>query len=154
MELKFIAYHPHPEFALYENNKMVAESKLDTEANAFRIKCFNTRRVFLIYEEVIKNRPVTTLVNEYNVPLASITDTSFGNNSGTIEMEGLFYKYRVNGMNEIHIYNAGSSSSLLACTLQVDEKLLSMDNYMNFILFSLVWFMYSSKEAKVSMQLV
>ncbi len=154
MELRFTTYHPHPEFTLFENNEIVAQSKLDTDANAFRINCFNIRRVFLIYNEVIKNKPVTTLVNEYSVPLASLKDTTFSNNAGTIEMEESLYKYRVDDLKEIYIYKAGSSSSLLSCKLHVDEKLFSLDDHINFILFSLVWFIYTSSEEKVSAQLV
>jgi hypothetical protein len=154
MELRFTTYRPHPEFTLYENNKIVAQSKLDTDANAFRIKCFNTRRVFLIYNEVIKNKPVTTLLNEYSVPLASLIDTTFGNNAGTIEMEDSLYKYQINDSKEIHIYKASSSVSLFSCKLLIDEKLFSLDNHMNFILFSLVWFIYSAKGEKISAQSV
>ena len=155
MELNFTTYHPHPEFTLYENNKIVAQSKLDTDTNAFRIKCFNTRRVFLIYDEVIKNKSITTLLNEYSVPLASIVDVGFGGNTGTIEMENILYKYRITAdLKEINIYKANSPASLLACTIQVDEKLFSLDNYINFILFSLVWFVYYSKEIRISREIV
>lgn len=148
MELKFTAYHPYPEFMLYDKDKIVAQSKLDLDAKAFRIRCFNTRRAFLIYDEVIKNKPVTTLLNKYSHPLAKLINTGIGNNAGTIELEGSFYNYRINDSKEVIIYKSNSTDSLLTCIVRADEKMFSLENYMNYILFSLVWFIYSSKEAK------
>jgi|GEM_PF-5442895 len=144
MELRFTTYEPHPEFMLYEDKKVVAQSRLDTGANAFRIKCFNTRRVFLIYHEMVRSKPVTRLVNEYNVPMASLLDVRFGDHSGTIELEGLRYQYRVNELSEIQLFRSDSPDTLLSCKLQVDEMLFSLDHHINYILFSLVWFMYCS----------
>ena len=104
---------------------------------------------------MIKNKSVTTLLNEYSVPLASIIDTGFGGNTGTIEMENTLYKYRIGAdLKEINIYKANSPAALLACKVQVDKKLFSLANYINFILFSLVWFVYSSKEIRIAGEIV
>jgi hypothetical protein len=73
MKIFFISNKLYPEFKAYEENEMVIHIKIDTQTQAFRITCFDTRRVFFIEDTIIKKTKVTTLLTEYSQQLGLLT---------------------------------------------------------------------------------
>ncbi len=152
MEIKFISYEPYPEFVVYEGGQMAIHVKLDIETDAFRIECFDQKRVFFIYDEIIKNKPVVTLLNEYSQQLGCMTKNTI-QNSGEIEIESISYIYNLNKpLKKITILK-NSEHPVLLCTLEMKEWPFPNKIYLNYILFSLSWFVHLRKEIKLSHQL-
>ncbi len=154
MKIKLISYKPYPEFSISESDKLQMHIKLDINANAFRIKYKDSRRVFFIYEETVKNKSVTTLLNEYSQQLGSIATNELSPDSGQLEIEGESYIYRLNNSSqEIKIFKNDPFQSTLVCSASLSDWPSPSHFSINYIMFSIGWFIYMGKEKEVALQL-
>src|SRR5436853_7619603 len=96
MNILFISNKLYPEFEVYENKKLIVHIKIDDASRAFRIKFEDTRRVFLIADEVIRKTKIVTLLNEYSQQLGFLTKGNSSGSAGEIEIEGTQYTYGLN----------------------------------------------------------
>ena len=154
MNIKFISHKPFLEFEVYDEDKKVIHIKVDTETQAFRIKCKDNMRVFFIADEVVKKSKITTLLNEYSQQLGSLTKSKSDNNSGEIEIEGVQYIYKMNDgfLKEINLFKPNSFKPTLSCKLEIGELSFLNKNYINYILFALAWFTFLTKEQATFVQ--
>lgn len=148
MIIKFISGKPHPEFEVIEDDNLAMHIKLDVETQGFRIKFKDKRRVFFISNEVIKKNKVTTLLNEYSQQLGSLTESKINDNEGEIEIEQRLYNYKLSDdfLKEINLSEQDSGEVVLSCKLGNGELSLLKKNYLNYILFSLAWFAFLTKQ--------
>jgi len=154
MKIKFISRESHPEFEVYEGNKMVIQIKIDNEIQAFRIRCQDNRRVFFIANEEVKKNKITTLLNEYSQPLGSITKSKSGINTGRIEIERVSYTYKLSGNSgkEISLFAHNNYQPVLSCQLEMEQSSFLHEDYISYLLFSLVWFKFLTTEQATFVQ--
>jgi hypothetical protein len=148
MKIIFVSNKPFPEFEIYEENKMVIHIKIDTQTQAFRVKCLGNRRVFFIEDEVIRKTEITTLLNEYSQQLGFLTRNKLDINSGEIEIEGDQYSYRLNDdlLKEINLFELNNYQPVLSCKIEAGQLSILNKDYINYLLFALAWFTFLSKE--------
>jgi hypothetical protein len=148
MIIKFISNKPHPEFEILEDNNILIHIKIDAETQGFRIKFEDKRRVFFISDEIIKKNKIKTLLNEYSQQLGSLTEDKINYNQGEIEIEDRVYLYKLNDdfLKEINLFEQHSGELVLNCKLGNGELSFLKKSYLNYILFSLAWFAFLTKE--------
>jgi len=148
MIIKFISNKSHPEFEIFEDNNILIHIKIDAETQGFRIKFEDKRRVFFISDEIIKKNKITTLLNEYSQQLGSLSEDKINYNQGEIEIEDSVYIYKMNDdfLKEINLFEQHSGELVLNCKLGNGELSFLKKNYLNYILFSLAWFAFLTKE--------
>ncbi|MEO7046461.1 MAG: hypothetical protein ABI091_14215 [Ferruginibacter sp.] len=148
MEIKIISFKPYPKFVVSEGIKILIQIKLDTEMNGFRIRCQNSRRVFFITEESIKNKTLITLSNEYSQKIGSISKSPQEKNSGRVEIEGFEYNYKIDSFSEeLYLYkNVQPFQFHATYKLGLKEWPFPGEIYINYILFSVAWFLFSTNE--------
>jgi len=147
MQIKFISHRPYPEFEVFEQNKILIHIKVDTETQAFRIAIRDNKRVFFIADEVVKKNKITTLLNEYSIQLGSLSKSKSDDNAGEIEFEGVQYTYSLNDdlRKEINLFERGKIQPILSCKLEPGQLSFLSEGYINYLLFSLVWYKFLTK---------
>ncbi len=148
MIIKFISNKSHPEFEIFEDNNILIHIKIDAETQGFRIKFEDKRRVFFISDEIIKKNKIKTLLNEYSQQLGSLSEDKINYNQGEIEIEDRVYLYKLNDdfLKEINLFEQHSGELVLNCKLGNGELSFLKKSYLNYILFSLAWFAFLTKE--------
>lgn len=154
MKVKFIPAKSYPEFEVYDETKMVIHVKIDTEIQAFRIRCQENRRVFSIATEVVKKNKITTLLNEYSQQLGSLIKSKSDNNTGEIDIEGVQYTFKLNNdfLKEIHLFEDNNYQPVLSCKLEMGPLSLLHEDSISYLLFSLVWFKFLTKDQAAFIQ--
>jgi hypothetical protein len=154
MKLIFTSNEPYPVFDAYEENKKIIHIKIDPETRAFRIKCYDNQRVFFIENEVIKKTEITTLSNEYSQQLGFLTKNKIDANTGEIEIEGTRYNYKLNDdfLKEINLFEHNNYQPVVNCKLEMGTSTFLNKEYISYLLFSLVWFLYLTKEQTAFVQ--
>lgn len=144
MIIKFISDKLSPEFEVYEESKMIIHIKIDTDTQAFRITCLDSKRVFFIADEVTKKVTITTLLNEYSQRLGSLSKSKSALNSGEIEIEEVQYTYTFSDdfIKEINLFNQNSRQPVLTCKLEPGQLSFLNEGYINYLLFSIAWFKF------------
>jgi hypothetical protein len=148
MKIKFISHKVYPQFQVYNEDKIVIHIKIDTSINAFRITCRENKRVFFIANEMVKKTNITTLSNEYNQQLGSLIKSKTDHNMGEIEIEGSAYTYMLNKdfSPEINLFEHNNYQPILTCKLESQQFSFLNDDYISYLLFSLAWFKFLTRE--------
>ena len=151
MQTVSVSSKPYPIFEVYDDNKRVIHLKIDPETRAFRISCYDSRRVFFIDNEVFKKTEITTLLNEYSQQLGVLTKNKSNANTGEIEIEGTRYTYTLTGdfRNEINLLTRDSYEPVLRCKLAAGQSAFPGNDSISYLLFSLGWFLFLTKEQAV-----
>jgi hypothetical protein len=154
MKVKFVSNKSYPEFEVYDETKMVIHIKIDPEIQAFRIRCQDNRRVFSIATEVVKKNKITTLLNEYSQQLGSLIKSKPDNTTGEIEIEGVHYTFKLNNdfLKEIHLFEDNNYQPVLSCKLEMGQLSFLHEDYISYLLFSLVWFKFLTQEQATFVQ--
>jgi hypothetical protein len=148
MKIRFVSHKPFPELEVYEESKTLIHVKIDTETRAFRITCGDKRRVFFLSDEVIKKTKITALLNEYSQQLGSIIENKFDIYSGQLEIEGIQFTYKLKDdlLKEINLFEESNYQPVLTCKLDPGQLSSLHTDYLNYLLFSLGWFKFLTKE--------
>jgi len=150
MKIKFISHKVYPQFQVYIEDKIVIHIKIDTQINAFRITCPENKRVFFIANEMVKKTKITTLSNEYNQQLGSLIKSKTDHNMGQVEIEGSAYTYMLNSDSpEINLFEHNNFQPILNCKLELQQFSFPNEDYMSYLLFSLAWFKFLTKEVSL-----
>ena len=104
--------------------------------------------VFFIATELLKKNKITTLLNEYSQQLGSLVKSKSDNNTGEIEIEGVQYSFKLNNdfLKEINLFEDNNYEPVLSCKLEMGQLLFPHEEYITYLLFSLVWFKFLTKE--------
>lgn len=148
MKITFTSNHPYPVCEIYEENRKIIHIKIDPETQAFRIMCCDSQRVFFVEHEVIKKTEITTLLNEYSQQLGFLTKNKMDTNIGQIEIEGAQYTYKLNDdtLKEINLFEYDNYQPVLNCKLETGKSTFLNNEYISYLLFALVWFLFLTKE--------
>lgn len=155
MKIIFISNEPYPVFEAYNENKKLIHIRIDPEIHAFRIMSDNNQRVFFIENEVIKKTEVVTLLNEYSQPLGFLNKSKSDTSIGEIEIEGSRYTYKLidDFLKEINLFEHNNDQPVLSCKLEMGKPTILNKDYINYLLFSLVWFLFITKKQKAPVEL-
>lgn len=149
MQVRILGSDNKPEIEIYEGSEKLVHTKIDGEVSAFRITCLNIRRVFSVYEEVVRRQASTILLNEYSQPLGKIEHDKLLEQTGIVEVEDLQMNYRIRTSdNQTHLYFTKHSSEVFNCVLSTETFRLLNDINVSILLFSLCWYAHLSKKAK------
>ena len=154
MKVKFISNKSYPEFEVYDETKMIIHVKIDHEIQSFRIRCQENRRVFSITTDVVKKNKITTLLNEYSQQLGSLIKSKPDSNTGELEIEGVHYTFKLNNdfLKEIHLFEDNNYQPVLSCKLEMGQLSFLPEDYISYLLFSLVWFKFLTRERATFVQ--
>ncbi len=146
MQVRILGSDNKPEIEIYDGAEKLIHIKIDSEVSAFRINCLNVKRVFSVYEEVVRRHTSTILLNEYSQPLGKIEKDRLLDQTGIIEVEDLQMNYRIRNADEqTHIFFTEHSREVFNCTLSIEMLRSLNDTYVSILLFSLSWYAYLSK---------
>ncbi|MEP6948177.1 MAG: hypothetical protein ABI863_02835 [Ginsengibacter sp.] len=155
MKIIFISDKSYPVFEVYDENKKLIHIKIDHETRAFRIMCNDNRRVFFIENEMIKKTEITTLLNEYSQQLGFLTKSKLDISMGEIEIDGTQYKYKMkDGLSkEINLFEHNNFQPILSCKLEMEQLSFLNKDYISYLLFGLVWFLFLTRKQETPVQL-
>ncbi|MEO7802299.1 MAG: hypothetical protein ABIR81_09880 [Ginsengibacter sp.] len=149
MQVRILGSDSKPEIEIYEGAEKVIHTKIDSEVSAFRITCLNVKRVFSVYEEVVKKHTSTILLNEYSQPLGKIERDRLLVQTGMVEVEDLQMNYRIRTTeNQTQLFFTRQSTEVFSCVLHAETFASLNETNISILLFSLCWYAHLAKKAK------
>jgi hypothetical protein len=149
MQVRILGSENKPEIEIYAGAEKLVHVKIDAEVSAFRINCLNVKRVFSVYEEVVKRQASTILLNEYSQPLGKIEHDKLLEQTGIVEVEDLQMNYRIRTIDDqTHLFFTKQSFEVFDCTLNTETFGSVNDTNIAILLFSLCWYAHLSKKTQ------
>jgi hypothetical protein len=133
---------------MYDNTEKLIHVKIDTEVSAFRINCLNIKRVFSVYDEVVKRNSIKVLLNEYSQTLGKIVKDRLLEQTGLVEIEDIQFNYRIRTMakGEVYVFLLEQSKEVFNCSINEDMFKTLNETQVSILMFSLCWYAYLSKK--------
>ncbi len=156
MRISISGSESRPEIEMHDNAEKLIHVKIDTEVSAFRINCLNVKRVFSVYDEVVKRHSVKVLLNEYSQALGKIEKDKLLEQTGQVTIEDMHLNYRIRTMakGEVYVFLLEHSKEVFNCSINEDKFATLKEDGVCILLFSLCWYAYLSKKKQDTLSLV